>query len=77
MRLAGIDEYRRLFFTPDSAPATSTVRAQIATGKIPGQIVAGHYYVDLDALEAQMKLSATLEQQRETLSKDPLLEGLT
>lgn len=75
MRLATIQEYRRLYFTPDSAPALSTLRANF--DKIRGARKIGkRYYVDLDEVEADTRMSSNLEDRKEALSHDPDLAGL-
>lgn len=75
MRLANLKEFRRLIYTPDSAPALNTLRANIE--KIPGgQKRHGRYYVDLDTFDRETNLSRELTAKRERLSKSPVLEGL-
>ena len=75
MRLAKLGEYRKLFYTPDSAPTLATLRAQIHT--IPGgQIRNGRYYVDLDKLDAAENLHAAVLERQKQLAAHPLLEGL-
>ena len=61
MRLAKLSEFRRLVYTPDSAPAESTLRRRIDRGLIPGgTIQEGHYYVDLDEYDRAKNLRASL-----------------
>ena len=75
MRLAKLSEFRRLIFTPDSAPKLDTLRAKI--DKIPGgTIQAGRYYVDLDEYDRATNLRMGIEAKRAELAKNPLLDGL-
>lgn len=75
MRLANLKEYRRLVYSPDSAPTLATLRRNIR--KIPGGCVReGRYYVDLDVLDKETHLSAQIEDRLSQLRQDPVLEGL-
>lgn len=77
MRLAKLVEFRRLIYTPDSAPAESTLRRRIDRNLIPGGVVReGHYYVDLDEFDRATNLRANLAAQQAELAAHPLLEGL-
>lgn len=77
MRLASLTEFRRTFYTPDSAPALSTLRSRIAEKKIPGgRIEGGRYYVDLDEYDTVTRFSVTLAERRRQLATDPALQGL-
>ena len=77
MRLASLKEFRALIYTPDSAPATSTLRARIDAGLIPGgRKDGGRYYVDLDAFDRTTNLMQQLEEKRDRLMKNPVLAGL-
>lgn len=77
MRLANINEYRRLVFTPDSAPSARTVREQIRKGLIAGGIIlAGRYYVDMDEYDRQHNVRSGLDARLATLRTDPRLQGL-
>jgi hypothetical protein len=77
MRLANLKEFRRLIYTPDSAPAESTLRAQISRGEIPGGKRHGaRYYVDLDEFLRVSAAGSDLHQQHAETSKAPELEGL-
>lgn len=77
MRLASLKEFRELVYTPDSAPAMSTLRGRIDRGLIPGgRMDCGRYMVDLDEFERVEKVTAQLEDKRERLAKNPVLEGL-
>src|SRR5690606_3943267 len=71
---AKLSEFRRLLYTPDSAPALSTLRARI--NEIPGgMVLAGHYYVDLDEFDRVTKLRQKIDERRAELRAHPLLEG--
>ena len=75
MRLANLSEFRRLFYTPDSAPSISTLRRRIR--KIAGGTVQdGHYYVDLDEYDRVHHLRATVVERQRQLAQDPRLAGL-
>jgi hypothetical protein len=75
MRLCKLSEYRRLFFTPQSAPTLRTLRRNIK--KIPGGTVRdGHYYVDLDMHANGSDLSASLRERQAELEKSLELQGL-
>lgn len=77
MRLASIQEYRRLFFTPDSQPSLNALRSQIREKKIPGgRILNGRYYVDLDEFDRVNNLHAQVQASLDRLKKSPALEGL-
>lgn len=77
MRLAKLSEFRRLVYTPESAPSDSTMRRRIDKGQVPGGIVQqGHYYVDLDEYDRATKLRARLTAQQAELARNPLLAGL-
>lgn len=45
MRLANLQEFRRMFYTPDSAPTASTLKRRIKAGQIPGGGFDGSTYV--------------------------------
>ena len=75
MRLAKLSEFRRLVYTPQSAPHIDTLRARI--GEIPGgRVELGRYYVDLDEYDRVTSLRQSIDHARAALAKDPLLEGL-
>lgn len=77
MRLAKLTEFRNLFYTPHSAPAMSTLRAQIDREEIPGGCKRGRrYYVDLDEFDRVNGLHDGLMEGQEEAAKDPLLAGL-
>lgn len=77
MRLASLQEYRRLFFTPDSAPSCASLRAAIrGKRQLGGVILNGRYYVDLDELERQLGLQSTLRARKDELEQSPELQGL-
>lgn len=77
MRLAKLSEFRRLVYTPLSAPSDSTMRRRIDKGQVPGGTVQqGHYYVDLDEYDRATKLRARLTAQQAELARNPLLAGL-
>jgi len=76
MRLAKLSEFRRLIYTPESAPSERTLRARIH--EIPGGTVEfGHYYVDLDEYARAMRMRDTLTGRLSELARDPLLADLT
>jgi len=75
MRLAKLSEFRRLVYTPGSAPSERALRARIH--QIPGGTVdLGRYYVDLDAYDRAKNLRQSIEQDLERLKNDPRLAGL-
>lgn len=75
MRLAKLSEFRRLFFTPESAPSLNTLRKRIHD--IPGgTIFMGQYYVDLDEFDRVYRVRERLRAKQEELERDPLLKGL-
>lgn len=77
MRLANLKEFRRLIYTPDSAPTEGTLRAQIQRGEIPGGTRQGsRYYVDLDEFDRATGLSRNLTKQHAETARAPELEGL-
>ena len=77
MRLANLTEFRRMIFTPDSAPSFCTLRVQIKKKTLPGGLVqGGRYYVDLDAYDRAQNLRAGLLAKQRELSSNPLLDGL-
>ena len=77
MRLAKLTEFRRMVFTPESAPSVRTLRVQIDQDKIPGGMMqGGRYYVDLDAYDLATNMRAGLLARQRELTSNPLLEGL-
>jgi len=77
MRLAKLSEFRRIRYTPDSAPKLSTLRRKIDAGKLPGgQRIDGRYWVDLDALGAQDRVHEQLVASERAAAASPLLRGL-
>ena len=75
MRLAKLSEYRRLVYTPDSAPTLATLRKNIQ--KIPGGVVIhGRHWVDLDKLDGLNNLREKVMAEQATLAANPLLAGL-
>jgi hypothetical protein len=75
MKLATLDEYRKLIYAPGSAPSLSTLRRRIFN--IPGGVKdLGRYYVDLDASDKVRQLSSDLDVYREQAKKNPNLAGL-
>jgi hypothetical protein len=75
MRLAKLSEFRRLFYTPDSAPSLATLRSRI--DEIPGgRKMSGHYYVDLDEFDRANDLRKAVDDRQAELKREPLLEGL-
>lgn len=77
MRLAKLREFRRLVYTPSSAPSDTTLRRRIDKGLVPGGAIReGHYYVDLDEYDRATKLRARLAAQQAELARNPLLAGL-
>jgi hypothetical protein len=70
VRLAKLSEFRRLVYSPGSAPHLDTLRAHIAD--IPGgRIEFGRYYVDLDEYDRQTNMRQATDTRRAQLSKDP------
>ena len=77
MRLSKLSEFRRLMYTPDSAPTLPTLRARINKGTVPGGVVVGgRYYVDLDEFDRVTDYRRRLQAEIAELEKSPLLEGL-
>ena len=77
MRKAKVSEFRRLYYSPDSAPAAATVRARIDRKEIAGGMVeGGRYYVDLDAYEQEHQIAATARARVDELGKSTELAGL-
>jgi hypothetical protein len=77
MRLSKLTEFRRLFFTPDSAPSLSTLRKRIDRNVIPGgTVLDGRYYVDLDGFDAAHSVRISIAARQAQRAKDPLLDGL-
>lgn len=75
MRLAKLTEFRRIFYTPDSAPSLTTLRKNI--DKIPGGCkFCGRFYVDLDEFDRATDLYRKLEKRRAELAASLELEGL-
>jgi hypothetical protein len=78
MRLASLQEFRSLIYTPSSAPALNTLRARIKAGRIAGgKIEAGRYYVDLDEYDRANNLRDGVDNKLKRLSANPVLQGLT
>lgn len=77
MRLANLQEFRRMFYTPDSAPTTTTLRNRINQRQLPGGRKDGkRYVVDLDEYDRQTgAINQVFEQQRQA-AKNPLLADL-
>ena len=77
MRLAKLSEFRRLIYTPESAPTPETLRAQIDARKIPGgTVMNGRYFVDLDEFDRATNLRAGIAERQRERSRNPLLQGL-
>lgn len=75
MRLAKLSEFRRLIYTPDSAPTLDTLRARI--DEIPGGRKLGkRYYVDLDEFDRIEHLRDGAATRKAELEQEPLLRGL-
>jgi hypothetical protein len=76
MRLISPNEYVETFFSERSAPCLRTVRAQIRRKELPGQIIGGLYYVDIDELDRQTSMRAKLASREAELASDPALAEL-
>ena len=77
MRLASLGEFRRLIYTPDSAPSLNTLRARIRNGRLAGGVIdGGHYYVDLDEFDRKHNLRGQIAAAQATLEADSRLAGL-
>jgi hypothetical protein len=75
MRLAKLTEFRKLVYSPNSAPCLNSLRSRIS--RIPGgTILDGRYYVDLDEFDRANGLRSGIADQQQTLAKNSLLEGL-
>lgn len=47
-----IDRFRQVYFEPESTPDSRTVRNWIENGDVPGVVINGRTYVDLDRWES-------------------------
>jgi hypothetical protein len=75
VRLAKLSEFRRLMYTPDSAPSMDTLRKHFKD--IPGATeLHGQRYVDLDEFERVHGVRDVHTQRIAELKKDPRLKGL-
>jgi hypothetical protein len=75
MKLATLDQYRKLIYATGSEPSLSTLRRRI--NDIPGgRVDLGRYYVDLDASDKVHQLANELQEHRIASKHDPLLAGL-
>ena len=75
MRLAKLSEYRRLYFTPDSAPSMNTLRKKFES--IPGHIMLnGQRYIDLDEFERHAAVRSDHAAMQRERAKSPRLQGL-
>ena len=82
MRLAKLAEFRRLFFTPGSAPSLTILRRKFA--QIPGALVLqGTRYIDLDEFQRAItgvdpvqERVAEARRIKAEIENDPLLKGL-
>jgi hypothetical protein len=50
MRLIKLSAFRQTYFEPGSAPTVRTLHADYEAGDLPGVMLGGRLYVDLDAL---------------------------
>ena len=77
MRLASLGEFRRLIYTPDSAPSMHTLRSRIRDGRLTGGVIdGGRYYVDLDEFDRKHNLRGQITAAKATLEADSRLAGL-
>jgi hypothetical protein len=77
MRLASLGEFRRLIYTPDSAPSLNTLRARVRNGRLAGGVIdGGRYYVDLDEFDRKHNLRGQIAAAKATLEADSRLAGL-
>jgi len=75
MKLATLEEYRRIAYAEGSAPTIVTLRRRIK--EIPGGcITMGRYYVDLDKNRRVNDLAATTQFELDELMKNPLLKAM-
>jgi hypothetical protein len=75
MRLARLSEFRRLIFTPESAPTLKTLRKHFDT--LPGAtMLHGEHYIDLDEFDRVHGLSRDIAAKKAELERNPLLKGL-
>ena len=75
MRLAKLTEFRKLVYTPNSAPCLNSLRSRI--NMIPGgTILDGRYYVDLDEFDRAKGFRSDIADRQKTLATNSLLEGL-
>lgn len=74
MRLASLNEFRGMVYTPESAPS---LRSRVRAGKIAGGRTEGaRYYVDLDEYDRAHQLRAAVGARQSELRRDELLAGL-
>jgi hypothetical protein len=77
LRLVSLNEFRRLVYSPESAPCVETLRARIRTKQIAGGCVdGGRYFVDMDEYDTVTRFTLKLAQRREELRHRPELQGL-
>lgn len=77
MRLASLNEFRGMVYTPESAPSLRTLRARVRAGKIAGGRTEGaRYYVDLDEYDRAHQLRAAVGARQSELRRDELLARL-
>lgn len=77
MRLMKLREFKRIVYSPESAPSDSTLRRRIEQGKLPGGLKDGSiFYVDMDKFDQATNLRAELAAQQQQLATNPLLAAL-
>jgi hypothetical protein len=75
MKLATLEEYRKLVYAEGSAPSISTLRRRI--GEIQGGMKdLGRYWVDLHKNEKAGQIQSELQDYRSKAKKNPNLAGL-
>jgi hypothetical protein len=75
MKLATLEEYRKLVYAEGSAPSIVTLRRRIKD-IVGGRVELGRYYVDLDANDAVNELARANSSRIAALRSDPRLKGL-
>lgn len=77
MRLLKLSQYRAQFFALGSAPSMATLRRQIDRKELTGGTIhGGHYYIDLDVLDAETNLRAGIAARQDALAQHQALQGL-
>lgn len=74
MKLMKATEFRRKYYSDSTRPSRSTVYRWINNGTLPGLVLEGSYYVDIEAFEKMINHDKPpIEKEPRKLSKDTLL----